>query len=156
MTGARQIWREKRLKMGKQETRLRRNLLARATAAVGGALTAGIAGAVAGQSVAEPPAVQRSTYLVVYRPGPAWLPGKSVKEQPLLEHGRYMQSLYLQGVLKLAGPFSDNAGGAVVFEAQNDREANAVVAADPAVTSHIFLYELHPWGLVRWERFGAG
>jgi uncharacterized protein YciI len=77
------------------------------------------------------------------------------KEQPLLEHGRYMLSLYRRGVLKLAGPFSGNAGGAVVFEAQNDREANAVVAADPAVTSHIFLYELHPWELVRWERFGA-
>jgi uncharacterized protein len=108
------------------------------------------------RSVAEPPAaLQRSTYLIVYRPGPAWLPGKSVKEQPLLEHGRYMLSLHRRGVLKLAGPFSDNAGGAIVIEAQDDGEANSVVAADPAVMSHIFMYELHPWGLVQWERFAT-
>ena len=66
-----------------------------------------------------------------------------------------MLSLYRRGVLKLAGPFSDNAGGAIVVEAQDDGEANSVVAADPAVTSHIFLYELHPWGLVQWEGFGT-
>jgi uncharacterized protein YciI len=138
--------------MGKQPRRLRRNVLATATAAVGGALTAGIA--VAGQSIADPSAVvERLTYLVVYRPGRAWLPGRSVKEQPLLEHRRYMLHLYRQGVLKLAGPFSDNSGGAVVLEAQSDREADAVVVADPAVTSHIFLYELHPWGLVQWGEF---
>ena len=33
------------------------------------------------------------TFLIIYRPGPAWLPGKSVSEQPLKEHGRYMLGL---------------------------------------------------------------
>jgi uncharacterized protein len=95
----------------------------------------------------------KSTYLVIYRPGPAWIPGKPVAAQPLKEHGRYMLSLYKNGTLKFAGPFTDNAGGAVVFEAENEDEAKAVVAADPAVTSKIFLSELHPWGLVDWERY---
>src|SRR5262245_1331647 len=95
---------------------------------------------------------KKSTYLVIYRPGPAWIPGKPITEQPLKEHGKYMLSLYKNGALKFAGPFTDNAGGAVVFEAANEDEAKAVVAADPAVASKIFLHELHPWGLVDWEQ----
>lgn len=94
----------------------------------------------------------KSTYLVIYRPGPAWIPGKPLKEQPLKEHGKYMLSLYKSGILKFAGGFRDNAGGAAAFEAENEDEAKAIVAADPAVMSKVFLYELHPWGLVDWER----
>jgi hypothetical protein len=45
-----------------------------------------------------------TTYLVVYRPGPSWLPGKPLAEQPLKEHGRYILSLYVKGALKSAGP----------------------------------------------------
>jgi uncharacterized protein YciI len=92
------------------------------------------------------------TYLVVYRPGPAWVAGKPMAEQPLREHGKYMLSLYTSGSLKFAGPFTDNAGGAVAFEAVSDEAAQAVVAADPAVTSRVFVAELHPWGLVDWEQ----
>jgi hypothetical protein len=33
-----------------------------------------------------PEATTKATYLVIYRPGPAWLTGKSVMEQPLKEH----------------------------------------------------------------------
>jgi uncharacterized protein len=93
-----------------------------------------------------------TAYLVVYKPGPAWLEGKPLAEQPLKEHGRYILSLYVKGSLKSAGPFSDNAGGAAVFDAADDQEARAVVAADPAVTSGVFVAELHPWGLVDWAR----
>jgi uncharacterized protein len=96
---------------------------------------------------------KKSTYLVIYRPGPAWIPGKPLKEQPLKEHGKYMLSLYKGGILKFAGPFTDDTGGAVVFEAENEDEAKAIVAADPAVVSKIFLFDLHPWGLVDWERY---
>jgi hypothetical protein len=54
---------------------------------------------------ADPPATaSKVTYLVLYRPGPAWLTGKSVMEQPLREHGKYMLSLYTKGSMKLAGP----------------------------------------------------
>lgn len=94
----------------------------------------------------------KSTYLVVYRPGPAWLPGMPLAEQPLREHGRYILSLYVKGSLKSAGPFLDDSGGAAVFEAASEEEARAVVAADPAVVSGVFLGELHPWRLVDWER----
>ena len=33
-------------------------------------------------------AANKATYLVLYRPGPAWLTGKSVMEQALKQHGK--------------------------------------------------------------------
>jgi uncharacterized protein YciI len=106
------------------------------------------------KNLAETPqeAAPKATYLVVYRPGPGWLTGKSVMDQPLIEHGRYMLSLYIKGSMKLAGPLTDNAGGAVLLEVSDEEEAKAIVANDPAVKSGIFLYEMHPWKLVPWDQ----
>ena len=95
----------------------------------------------------------KTTYLVLYRPGPAWLTGKSVMEQPLKEHGKYTLSLYIKGSMKLAGPLIDNAGGAVLLEVSNEAEAKAIVANDPAVRSGVFVYEMHPWKLQPSEEF---
>ncbi|HEY4272054.1 MAG TPA: YciI family protein [Candidatus Udaeobacter sp.] len=96
-------------------------------------------------------ATTKATYLVIYRPGPAWLTGKSVMEQPLKEHGKYMLSLYIKGSMRLAGPLTDNAGGAVLLEVSDEAEAKAIVANDPAVKSGIFVYEMHPWKLQPWN-----
>jgi uncharacterized protein YciI len=106
-------------------------------------------------------ATTKATYLVIYRPGPAWLTGKSVMEQPLKEHGKYMLSLYIKGSMKLAGPLTDNAGGAVLLEVSGESEAKAIVTNDPAVKSGIFAYEMHPWKLQPWDELakkakGAG
>jgi len=90
------------------------------------------------------------TFLVIYRPGPAWLAGKSASEQPLKEHGTYMLALYKQGWMKLAGPLKDNAGGAVVLEVADESQAKAIVAEDPAVKSGVFICEMHPWELKPW------
>lgn len=95
----------------------------------------------------------KETYLVLYRPGPTWLTGKSVMEQPLKEYGKYMLSLYIKGSMKLAGPLTDNAGGAVLLEVSNEAEAKAIVANDPAVKCGVFVYEMHPWKLQPWEEF---
>lgn len=93
------------------------------------------------------------TFLVIYRPGPAWPQGKSVSELPLQAHGKYMLSLYARGAMKLAGPLTDNAGGAVVLEVSSEAEAKAIVADDPAVKEGIFVHELHPWAPVSWEKY---
>src|SRR6266478_2353310 len=95
----------------------------------------------------------KSTFLVIYRPGPSWLQGKTLSEQPLKEHGKYMLSLYAKGSLKFAGPFTDDAGGAVVLEVAGDDEARTIVAEDPAVKSGVFTHEIHPWALVQWDKY---
>jgi len=92
----------------------------------------------------------KTTFLVIYRPGPAWLAGKSVSEQPLKEHGKYMLGLYVKGSMKFAGPLRDNAGGAVVLEVADESQAKAIVGADPAVKSGVFIGEMHPWELKPW------
>ena len=95
----------------------------------------------------------KATYLVIYRPGPAWVTGKSVMEQPLKEHGKYMLSLYIKGSMRLAGPLTDDAGGAVLLEVFDEAEAKAIVTNDPAVKSGIFVYEMHPWKLQPWDEW---
>jgi uncharacterized protein YciI len=92
-------------------------------------------------------------YLVIYRPGPRVVGGKSVLEQPLKEHGKYMLSLYIKGSMKLAGPLTDDAGGAVLLAVADESDAKMIVAADPAVKSGIFVYEMHPWKLQPWDEF---
>jgi len=74
-------------------------------------------------------------------------------EQPLKEHGKYMLSLYIKGSMKLAGPLTDNAGGAVLLDVSKEAEARTIVANDPAVQSGIFVYEMHPWKLQPWDEF---
>jgi uncharacterized protein YciI len=95
----------------------------------------------------------KQTYLVVYKPGPKWLAGKPVAEQPLKEHFKYMVSLYNSGTMRFAGPFSKDAGGAVCFEAENEAEALKVVKTDPAVINQIFVFELNRWDLVQWDKY---
>ncbi len=93
----------------------------------------------------------KPTFLLLYRPGPAWVAGKPIGEQPLREHRRYLRGLALQGVLAMAGPFADDAGGAVALEAEDLPAATALAMADPAVVSGVFLFEVHPWTLY-WDR----
>jgi uncharacterized protein YciI len=112
-------------------------------------------GVAAQTSAADKPATKR-TYLVVYRPGPGWIQGKSMQEQPPLKgHGRYMLELYRKGVLQFAGRFGDNIGGAMAFVANDDAEAAALIEADPAVTTGMFAFELRAWELQPWADIDA-
>jgi uncharacterized protein YciI len=93
------------------------------------------------------------TYLILYRPGPAWAPGKPITEQPPKEHGKYLLDLFAKGTMKLAGPLMDDTGGAVVIEVASEAEAKAIANGDPAVQKGVFVFELHPWKLVPWEKY---
>jgi uncharacterized protein len=76
-----------------------------------------------------------------------------VAEQPLKEHGKYMLSLFVKGSMKLAGPLTDNARGAVLLEVANESQAKSIVMDDPAVKAGIFVYEMHPWELNPWDKY---
>jgi uncharacterized protein YciI len=99
----------------------------------------------------ESTSASKSTFLVVYKPGPGWLRGKTLAEQPLREHGMYIRSLYSKGELKMGGPFQDGSGGAAVVYAADEGAAKALLMKDPAVISGVFVFDLHPWGLIDWE-----
>jgi uncharacterized protein YciI len=95
----------------------------------------------------------KSTFLVLYRPGPAWAPGKHIREQPPKEHGKYLLGLYERGTMKFAGPFDDDTGAAIVLEAADAAEAQALIDGDPAIKARIFTREIHPWAPVAWEKY---
>jgi uncharacterized protein YciI len=97
-------------------------------------------------------AADRSTFLIIYRPGSAWIPGKPVSEQGLADHFQYMLDLYEIGTLKQAGPFTDDSGGAVILEVADAAAARAVVANDPAVKANKMTPEIRPWHLVPWDQ----
>ena len=103
-------------------------------------------------SAPEPPPSPKSRYLVVYRPGPAWVAGKPVGEQLLKDHFKYMVDLHVAGALEMAGPFLDDTGGAMVHRVADDAEAKRLIAADPAVTGGVMLADIRPWRWVDWNQ----
>jgi uncharacterized protein YciI len=115
-------------------------------------LSAALAGSSSATQAAEP---AQPSYLCIYRPGTKWLPGKPLSEQPLREHGRYMLDLYRRGIMRLAGRFADDSGGAMLFGADDDASAQAIVAADPAVVAQTFTYELRQRAVVDWAAEGT-
>jgi uncharacterized protein YciI len=100
---------------------------------------------------AQPPAAEPRAasvvelFVVIYRPGPAWQAGQPMSEQGLLPHGRYYRSLLDAGRLQAGGGFVDSDGGLAILRAADLAEARAIVEADPAVTSGIFVAELEHW-----------
>jgi uncharacterized protein len=95
----------------------------------------------------------KQTFLVIYQPGTAWITGKSVSEQPLQAHSKYLLELYEANVLRFAGPFGDDSGGAAVLEVASEEEAKRIASHDPAVTQGVMVYQLYPWQLVPWEHY---
>jgi uncharacterized protein YciI len=98
----------------------------------------------------------RPTYLVVYQRGESWERGKPLREQKAIpEHFNYYLELHRKGSLVGAGGFTDESGGAAVFEAKDDTAAEQFIASDPAVLSGTFRYELRRWKLNPWEEIST-
>lgn len=112
-------------------------------------MLAGLSSTAQGQTQRSSPS-SSPVFLILYRPGPQWLTGKPLAEQPLREHGRYLLELFQRGVLREAGGFGDDSGGAAVIRAAGLTEARSYADADPSVASGIFTYEVCEWRLVDW------
>lgn len=97
------------------------------------------------------PATRDFVYLVLFKPGPAWIKGKPVYEQNLLEHGRYLIDQHEKGILLQAGPFTDDTGGAILYRANHLKDVEEWVSKDPAVVSEILVPTIYPWKWVEWD-----
>ena len=66
------------------------------------------------------------------------------KVRPL--HRQYLNSVFEQGKLAISGPFTDDRGALMVYEAANPEEVEAIIAGDPFAQNGVFLsWELRPW-----------
>jgi uncharacterized protein YciI len=68
-------------------------------------------------------------------------------------HRQYLSELRQRGQLAVAGPFTDDSGALIVYEAATREEAEALLKGDPFNESGIFLsYQLRPWNPVMANR----
>ncbi len=93
--------------------------------------------------VAQTPVQQ--VFVIAYKPGPAWQGGVPMNRQALAPHAAYWTRLAREGRAIGAGPYLDVDGGMAMIRAMNLDEARAIVAVDPAVTSGVFVGEVHAW-----------
>lgn len=107
------------------------------------ALFVAIAGAPnVGAQTEAAPAVQ--LFVVRYAPGPAWIEGRPMAEQDLRPHGAYYRDLLERGHVFAAGGFAGE-GGMAILQAPDMEAAQAIVAADPAIVSGVFVGDLQQW-----------
>ena len=75
-------------------------------------------------------------------------PDDPAANKALSEHGRYWHEQLSQGRAILAGGMNgeywDNAA-LIIFEAASQKEAEAIVAADPAVKAYVFQAQVRPF-----------
>jgi uncharacterized protein YciI len=87
-------------------------------------------------------------FVVVHTPGPKWLPGKTLFEQPgVREHVAHYQKLLEAGKLAQGGPHMDSKGGGMMIPAAgvSEEEITQYAAEDPAVKSGVLIAEVRPW-----------
>ncbi|MFW9788357.1 MAG: YciI family protein [Candidatus Thorarchaeota archaeon] len=61
------------------------------------------------------------------------------------EHFEHLQDLLKDGILTMAGRFSEVLIGLVMIEAKSREHALEIMKSDPAVKKGIFHAELYPW-----------
>ena len=71
--------------------------------------------------------------------------GLPMRQQGLGPHAAYMQRLLDEGRLFAAGGFADDDGGMAIVRGGDMAEAQALIGADPAVISGIFVGAIEEW-----------
>jgi uncharacterized protein YciI len=73
-------------------------------------------------------------------------------------HRQYLAGLRERGQLAASGPFADDSGALIIYEAASPEEAEKLLQGDPFCQNGIFVkYVLRPWNpvLVNRELFPA-
>ena len=68
-------------------------------------------------------------------------------------HRAYLTKLLGEGKLAIAGPFTDDYGAMIVYEASSPEEALAFLQADPFHAAGVFVrWTIRPWNTVMANR----
>ncbi len=64
-------------------------------------------------------------------------------------HREYLNRLYDEGRLVLAGPFEDDSGACIVYEAESAEQVESWLRADPFCVHGVFVrWDIRPWRIV--------
>lgn len=88
-----------------------------------------------------------TTLFLVFRdPGPAWVPGVPTREQPLWsEHAVFMDRLFAQGRIFMAGPYADFSRALVIMNAHDAQEVAGLLRDDPWTGSVLVTGQVIEW-----------
>lgn len=84
-------------------------------------------------------------FAVFYRPGPNWKVGLPMNRQALSDHVRYYLKGVADGRVFAGGGLVAVSGGVAILTLPSLREAEAFLAADPAVRDGVFVGEVQVW-----------
>lgn len=87
--------------------------------------------------------METQSFVIMLRPANDY--GIPETEQRVAEHFAYLQKLHKEGILIIAGRFSEVLIGLAMIETRSREEALEIMKNDPAVKSGIFHAELYPW-----------
>lgn len=64
-------------------------------------------------------------------------------------HREYLTRLIQQGKLVISGPFCDDSGGLLVYEAETVEQVEKLIAEDPFAKQGVFIsWEIRPWNVI--------
>lgn len=92
-----------------------------------------------------PVAVKAELYIFLFRPGPNWRDGVPMRDQDLRAHAAYHSQLVREGRGFAGGGYTEMDGGMAIVRAANRSEAEAILAADPAILNGVFTAEVRAW-----------
>ena len=100
---------------------------------------------VAAQAPAREAAQARQLFLFLFSPGPNWREGVPMHRQDLREHAAYHDRLVREGRGFAGGGYVGMEGGLAIVRAADRAEAEAILAADPAILNGVFAADLREW-----------
>jgi uncharacterized protein YciI len=78
----------------------------------------------------------KQSYVIMLRPANNY--GTEGTEEKISEHFQYLQSLLRDGILTMAGRFSEVLIGLVMIDADSKEAAHDIMRNDPAVKAGVF------------------
>jgi uncharacterized protein YciI len=82
-----------------------------------------------------------------------YIPDKEKVQSLRPLHRQYLTGLKERGQLAACGPFLDDSGALIVYEAASREEAEKLIQADPFSQNGVFVrYQLRPWNAVMANR----
>jgi len=78
-----------------------------------------------------------------------YTPDASVIAKARPAHRQYLTGLVEQGKLVISGPFANDVGGLLVYEAETLEQVEAMVREDPFAKQGVFTsWEIRPWNVI--------
>ena len=99
------------------------------------------------QSHEKPAYEMKQYYFVLLSKGPNRTQDSATAAQIQAGHMANIERLAKEGVIQVAGPFTDDQTwrGIFIFDCTTKEEVERHVKTDPAISSGRLSYEIHPW-----------